>query len=537
MRRLSAVCALTVLGGCGDAGAPLGEINEAPSAGENAASAARVLEQLHYIKASNTGYGDQFGIGGTLLGDAVVLSDDGSTLAVGASFETGGSAGPYADQSDDSTYGAGAVYVFTESGGNWSQQAYIKASNPGLTDNFGYAVELSENGDTMAVSAYFEASGATGINADQNDDSIPQAGAVYVFEREGTTWAQQAYIKASNTGHLPDDPNEISDGDQFGFAIALSNDGNTLAVGAIAEDSATAADPSDNSLLSAGAVYVFERSGETWSQTAYLKPSNPSAGDLFGYSLAFSGDANTLVVGSYDEDGSLAGTNDVQDDDMRGSGAVYVFERSAGGAWQQSAYLKGSFVENNDSLGVVVDISEDGNTLVATALDEDSFVTGINPVPEPDWQSDTSTGGVYVFVREAAGWRQEAYIKASNTGREDWFGSRLDLSDDGNPLAASAQLEDSAATGIDGDQADDSAQESGAVYLFTREAGVWQQRAYVKGSNTEAYDEFGSSVSLSRDGHLLAIGARGEDSSAVGIDGDQLDNAMGESGAVYLFSF
>jgi hypothetical protein len=397
-------------------------------------------------------------------------------------------------------------------------------------------VELSEDGNTLAVSAYFEASGATGVDADQTDDSIPQAGAVYVFTRSGSEWSQHAYLKASNTGHLPEDENEIGDGDQFGFSIALSDNGNTLAVGAIAEDSGTSADPSDNSLLSAGAVYVFERAGTNWTQRAYLKPSNPSAGDLFGYSLALTADANTLVIGSYDEDGSLAGTHEVQDDAVGGAGAVYVFEKVSDN-WVQTAYLKGSYVERNDSIGVVVDISDDGRTLVSTALDEDSFATGINPVSQSDWESDTSTGGVYVFVKEGATWVQEAYIKASNTGREDWFGSRLDLSGDGNTLVAGAQLEDSAATGIDGTQDDDSAQEAGVAYLFTRANGEWQQRAYIKGANTEAYDEFGSSLSLSRDGHLLAIGARGEDSAATGVDGDPTDNSMDESGAVYLFSF
>ena len=528
--------AVAACGGGMDAPMPAAEEPSAPATMSSPAVAERVLEQIHYVKASNTGFRDQFGTGGTLLGDAVALSDDGSTLAVGATFEASGSAGVNGDQSDDSVYGAGAVYVFSNDDGNWTQQAYIKASNPGLTDNFGYAVELSEDGNTLAVSAYFEASGATGVGANQADDSIPQAGAVYIFTRNGESWSQQAYLKASNTGHLPDDPNEIGDGDQFGFAIALSDDGNTLAVGAIAEDGGDINDPSDNSLLSAGAVYVFERSGAMWTQEAYLKPSNVGQGDLFGYSLALTADANTLVVGSYDEDGSLAGNNDVQNDDQAGSGAIYVFERE-GDAWVQTAYLKGSYVERNDSIGVVVDISDDGSTLVSTALDEDSFATGINPVPEPDWESDTSTGGVYVFVRDGDGWAQEAYLKASNTGREDWFGSRLELSGDGNTLVAGAQLEDSSATGIDGEQNDDSAQEAGVAYLFTRDDGVWSQRAYIKGSNTEAYDEFGSTLSLSRDGRLLAIGARGEDSGATGIDGDQTDNSVAEAGAVYLFSF
>src|SRR5258705_4416602 len=88
----------------------------------------------------------------------------------------------------------------------------------------------------MAVSAYFEASAARGIDGNQNDDSIPQAGAAYVFTRRGTAWSQQAYIKASNTGEAGAD-GHFGDGDQFGFSMSLSDDGNTLAVGAHARDS------------------------------------------------------------------------------------------------------------------------------------------------------------------------------------------------------------------------------------------------------------------------------------------------------------
>ncbi len=133
------------------------------------------------------------------------------------------------------------------------------------------------------------------------------------------------------------------------------------------------------------------------------------------------------------------------------------------------------------------------------------------------------------------GLMQIAYIKASNTGPEDTFGSRLALNGDGNTLAAGAQLEDSGALGIDGDQDDDTATNAGAVYLFTRDGETWSQRAYVKASNTEAFDEFGSSLSLSRDGSLLAVGAQFEDSAGQGVDADRADNDVFDSGAVYLF--
>ena len=507
-----------------------------PEVANSAGDAGIGLRQTAYLKASNTGFGDEFGGGGTLLGNAVALSADGTTLAIGAPYESSGSSGVDGNQDDESVYGAGAVYVYASDDGSWRQQAYVKASNPGLTDNFGYMIALSGDGNTMAVSAPYEASAATGIDGDQNDDSIPQAGGVYVFSRSGEAWEQQAYIKASNTGEAGIG-DQLSDGDQFGFGLALSTDGNTLAVGAISEDSAATganADQSDNSALSAGAVYVFSRTGDAWTQQAYVKASNPGGGDLFGYSVALSADGSVLAATAYDEDGSRAGTNEVQDDEVTGTGALYVFSLH-GSEWMQEAYLKPSNSERNDAFGVAVAISADGNTVVGTALDEDGMTTGVNSTPQPDMQINLSTGAVYLFARDDGAWSEQTYFKASNTGANDTFGARLALSGDGSTLAVGAQLEDSAGQGVDAAQDDDSAQEAGAVYLFTHDGSAWTQSAYVKGSNTEAFDEFGSAIALNGDGTLMAIGARGEDSGAVGLNADQNDNSAFEAGAVYVF--
>src|SRR5262245_12692817 len=141
------------------------------------------LKQAAYIKASNTEMGDHFGNGGTLEGHGVALSGDGNTLAVGAPYESSGAKGINGNQNDNSVYSAGAVYVFVRRDNTWSQQAYIKASNPGQSDKFGFVVSLSQDGNTLAVSSPGEASAAKGINGDQNDDSIPEAGAAYVFAR------------------------------------------------------------------------------------------------------------------------------------------------------------------------------------------------------------------------------------------------------------------------------------------------------------------------------------------------------------------
>src|SRR5690349_10179961 len=104
-----------------------------------------------------------------------------------------------------------------------AQQAYVKASNSGAGDQFGWSVAVS--GDTLVVGAFAEDSSATGVNGAQGNDAAPDAGAAYVFVRNGASWTQQAYLKASNTGA----------GDDFGVAVAISGD--TIVVGASGEAS------------------------------------------------------------------------------------------------------------------------------------------------------------------------------------------------------------------------------------------------------------------------------------------------------------
>ena len=499
------------------------------------------FQQAAYLKASNPEAADHFGCGGENQGhngNGVSLSADGRTIAVGAPHEASRAAGINGNQSDNSTFDAGAVYVFTRTGDAWTQQAYLKPSNPQSGAEFGHYVALSADGNTLAVSAYWEASNATGINGNQQDESIPQAGAVYVFTRAGSTWRQQAYVKASNTGEAGT-ADRFGEGDQFGWSLALSGDGNSIAVGAITEDSESQGingDQRNNSAQGAGAVYVFTRTGNNWSQHAYLKPSNLDAGDMFGYSVALSRDGYTLAVGSFDEDGSGRGINLLSDNRNAGSGAVYVFARVASN-WSQQTYIKPSNSEPQDSFGVHVALSDDGATLLAGALDEDCTATGVNPPGcDNDWNTDLSMGAAYVFVRAGGSWSQQAFLKPSNTSANDWFGARVALSGDGNTAAIGAPFEDGGAKGVNGRQDDESASQAGAVYVFTRAGTAWQQRAYVKGSNTEAFDEFGSSVALDRAGTTLVASARGEDSAARGVNGSQASNAAAEAGAAYVFS-
>jgi hypothetical protein len=433
----------------------------------------------------------------------------------------------------------------------------VKGSNTRTLDHFGSSVALSRDGNVLAVAAHFESSGATGIDGDQIDESIPQAGAVYVFERTGSRWAQQAYVKASNTGRAGAG-DEFGDGDQFGYSLALSADGRTMAVGAITEDSAARGvdgDQLDDSATSSGAVYVFVNEGRGWAQQAYIKASNSEEGDLFGFAIGLSASGDTLVASSYDEDGGTRLINGPDDNTANAAGALFVFERERG-HWSQTTYLKGSRIERTDQLGYSVAISDDGNTIASGLGDEDCLLPGVNP-RGCDNDSDARIGGnvwvgaAYVFVRSADTWIEQAFIKASNPRPYNSYGVKIALSGDGNTLAVPAYLEDEGVRGIFGPEVYqlmivpnldpwraglNQAVESGAVYLYTRDASEWSQRAYIKAPNADIGDEFGSALALSVDGRLLAVGAHNEGGASRGQGGDLEDNSAPESGAVYLYT-
>lgn len=478
-------------------------------------------EAVGYVKASNTGARDGFGI-------SVSLARDGNTLAVGAKEEDSNATVINGAQGDNSASGfnSGAVYIFTRSGDGWSQQAYIKASNGDANDHFGSSLTLSGGGNILAVGASGEDSSATGIDGDQSDNSLGNSGAVYVYTRNGTNWAQQAYIKASNTDA----------GDQFGNSISLSSDGLTLAVGSNDEQSNAIGlngDQSNNAAEGSGAVYVFTLNGAAWSQQSYIKASNTESFDQFGYNLSLSGDGNTLAVGARGENSNATGIGgDESDNSASSSGAVYVFIRS-GASWAQQAYVKASNTGVYDRFGFNLGLSDDGDTLAVGADNEKSNATGIDGDESND--AAAGSGAVYIFTRNVANWSQQAYIKASNSEQYDVFGYSLALSGSGNTLAVGAVYESSDATGFDGDQNDNSANNSGAVYVFTRSSDNWSQKAYLKASNTGAEDRHGASISLSSDGDTLAVGSYYERSSAIGINGDQSDNTAYRSGAVYLY--
>jgi FG-GAP repeat len=358
--------------------------------------------QQQKLTASDAAANDFFGY-------SVALSGDGNTALVGAS-------------SKNSVQGA--AYVFTRLGASWTQQQELTVSDEAINDAFGVSVGLSSDGNTALVGADQESSGAA-----------------YVFTHSGATWTQQQKLTASdaaNHGH-------------FGVSVGLSNDGNTVLVGAAGKN------------FSQGAAYVFTRSGAAWTQQQELDASDAAVGDFFGYSVGLSSDGNTALVGAFGKDPS---------------GAAYVFTRS-GAAWTQQQELTASDAAVFDYFGVSVGLSSDGNTALVGAY-------GKNP-----------GGAAYVFTRSGATWTQEQELTAYDAANYDEFGYSVGLSSDGNTALVGAAGKNSY---------------QGAAYVFTRSGAAWSQQQKMTASDAAASDWFGHSVGLSSDGNTMLVGAYGKNS-------------------------
>jgi hypothetical protein len=265
---------------------------------------------------------------------------------------------------------------------------------------------------------------------------------------------QEAYIKASNAEAQ----------DVFGLSVAISGD--TLLVGAPYEDSASTGvngNQNDNSATDVGAAYVFVRVQDTWVQQAYLKSkfgSEPYRAQHFGSSVALAGEI--AVVGAPAESGFAHGVNQSPtfpstSQDPRVDGAAFVFERSNGTQWNLTAYLKPC---NKGAPGSTVAIGD--NTIVIGMPGEDNSLQGVtnaSTCSESDGNA-ASSGAVYVFVRTASGWTQQAYLKASDSVSGLGFGGAMAIA--GNSLAVGAG-------GANGSK--------GAIYIFARSNGMWSQQA------------------------------------------------------------
>ena len=380
-----------------------------------------LAQQLQKVTAADGAAGDSFGVS---------VSVDGDTAVIGA----------YAD--DDKGTDSGSAYVFTRSGGTWSQQAKLTAADGAATDYFGLSVAL--DGDTAL------------IGAQHDDDKGGNSGSAYVFTRSGGTWSQQAKLTAADG----------ATSDMFGSRVAL--DGNTALIGSYSDDDKGA---------ESGSAYVFTRSGGTWSQQAKFTASDGAASDWFGYSVSLDGDA--ALIGSRNDDdkgvdsgsayvftrsggtwsqqakltaadgaagdyfsfvlsldGDTVLVGALQDDDKGSdSGSAYVFTRS-GGTWSQQAKLTASDGAAGDVFGYSVSL--DGNTALIGAYQDDD--------------KGNDSGSAYVFTRSGGTWGQQAKLTAADGAANDFFGISVSL--DGGTALIGAYQDDDKGTG------------SGSVYFF-----------------------------------------------------------------------
>ncbi len=332
------------------------------------------------------------------------------------------------------------AYVFTRSGGVWTETQKLVGNDSVAGDYFGQHVGIS--GDMLA------------IGSARHDDTFADSGSVYIYKNISGTWTQIQKLSAS----------DAATDDRFGSAIHMS--GGTLMVQSLRDDDVAP---------DAGSVYVFNKSGDVWTQTQKLVPPDIASNDSFGYNIKIEGD--TAFISAYLQDGAGAD-----------SGAVYVYKKIAG-TWTQIQKLTGSDTAAGDQFGTRIDSY--GSTLVIGA----SYNLG--------------KGAAYIFKNNNGTWSEVQKIVPTDSVNGDLFGAGIKINR-GLLYIGSA--------GNDG-----SLSNTGAVYIYSIQNGVWSQVKKLIASSSVADDTFGRDIVAD---DTMAIIASYKTDTEAGID----------SGAAYVFS-
>ena len=328
--------------------------------------------------------------------------------------------------------------------GQWVQQQKLNATDKNALDEFGTSVAIA--GDYAIVGA-------------DNEGGNNNSGAAYIFVRSGTSWSQQAKLTSD----------DLAQGDYFAYSVDISGDYAVVST----------RQKNDNS----GAVYIFVRSGTSWSQQAKLTASDGDARmSYFGQSVSISGDY--VIVGATDH--QAASQSGGQE------GAAYIFVRS-GTSWSKQAKLTASDKAQDDKFGESVSI--DGDYAIIGARQNDDAGNG--------------SGSAYIFVRSGTSWSQQAKLTASDAAAGDAFGDAVSI--DGDYAIVSAP------------ENDDAGSNSGSAYIFVRSGTSWSQQVKLTASDATSYDYFGfGNVSISGDNAL--VGSFGS------------NDAGNDSGSAYVFT-
>ena len=358
------------------------------------------------------------------FGSSTALSADGTILAIGA------------PNNDTSGSNSGEVRVYVWNGTTWNQQGSA-LNGQAADDLFGTSVSLSSDGSILAVGSHLHDNGGT------------NKGRVDVYSWSGSAWISKGSAL-----------NGTNDEDQFGHHIQLSEDGNTLAIGARLHDT---------SGTDSGQVKVY-----IWSNNAWVQRGNAINGinsyDYLGHSVTLSSDGRIVAIGSIYSDVNT--TND---------GAVYVYIWD-NYEWTARGEILNGAADTNE-FGHSIHLSSDGDTLAISGIKNDN--------------NGTYSGATYVYKWNGVTWTQKGstlYGEAAN----DYFGYAVRLSSDGNTLVSSAHMNNGNGT------------DSGHVRIYKYSGSNWSQ--ILNDIDGEAAnDQSGYSLSLSADGKIIAIGARYND--------------------------
>jgi Ni,Fe-hydrogenase III small subunit len=310
-------------------------------------------------------------------------------------------------------------------------------------DYFGYSVSIS--GDQLVVGAHLD------------DDNGSNSGSVYVYEKQGGVWTYKQKLTAFDGAA----------DDRFGNSVSISGD--YLVVGSYYDD--------DNGIFDSGSAYVYEKQGGVWTYKQKLTAFDGAANDRFGNSVSISGDQLVVGVNFDDDNGDF-------------SGSVYVYEKQ-GGVWTYKQKLTAFDGAAFDNFGHSVSIS--GDQLVVGAFGDDD--------------NGSNSGSVYVYEKQGGVWTYKQKLTAFDGAADDRFGNSVSIS--GDQLVVGANFDD------------DNGSYSGSVYVYEKQGGVWTYKQKLTAFDGAAFDNFGHSVSIS--GDQLVVGAFGDD-----------DNGS-NSGSVYVY--
>ena len=334
---------------------------------------------------------------------AIAMSRDGSTIVAGSRLTNPGGIGD-----------AGAAYIYKLVGGSYVYQQEISASDKAVSDHFGRSVAISSDGTTIIV------------GSNQDDDGASTQGSAYIFDWNGSTWSQtQKFVQSDTLANS-----------EFGWSVAMSDDGTVAAIGAAYHDN-----PGGTAVINGGAVYIFTKSGGTWSQTQKMYASDyiTQANQALGYNISMAGDGSMVVAGA------LYNDTTVQD-----SGAAYVFVKS-GGVWPvtETQILKTSDAATSDTGGWSVSTSQNGDRIIYGAPYDDD--------------NQGNSGSIYIFDRSNGTWTQtKKYANHASSGAT-YFGKATAVSSDGMVYIVGTE------------EADPVGANSGQIRIFEDE--VWRERS------------------------------------------------------------